>query len=172
MSVYFYGCITLDGFLADKNHQLDWLHETGSSEETTYEAFYKKMDVTVMGKRTYDYIKNIPNFEKFYAATKNYVLTSHKDEVSDQFTPISGDIASFIYSLPQDKNIWIIGGNTLVTPLLNRDLFDYLIIQIAPVILGEGVPLFKDITRNLRYELESVSKYGQFVEIVFKKRSK
>ena len=32
MSVYFYGCVTLDGCLADSRHGLDWLHETGTVE--------------------------------------------------------------------------------------------------------------------------------------------
>lgn len=32
MSVYFYGCITMDGYLADKNHNLDWLYQTGTGE--------------------------------------------------------------------------------------------------------------------------------------------
>ena len=34
MSVYFYGCMTLDGYLADKNHGLTWLDQTGDVEET------------------------------------------------------------------------------------------------------------------------------------------
>jgi hypothetical protein len=34
MSVFFYGCVTMDGFLADKNHNLDWLNQTGTIEET------------------------------------------------------------------------------------------------------------------------------------------
>ncbi len=55
MSVFFYGCITMDGYLADKNNNLDWLYETGAIEETDYENFYKSMDSTIMGKRTYSY---------------------------------------------------------------------------------------------------------------------
>lgn len=42
MSVYFYGCVTLDGYLADKNHGLNWLYETGSPEITTAAKFYEK----------------------------------------------------------------------------------------------------------------------------------
>ena len=59
MSVCLYGCITMDGYLADKNHNLDWLYQTGSIEETGYESFYKSMDITIMGKRTYNEIENI-----------------------------------------------------------------------------------------------------------------
>ena len=51
MSVFFYGCITMDGYLADKNHSLDWLYQTGSVEETDYESFYRDMDMTLIGKK-------------------------------------------------------------------------------------------------------------------------
>ena len=40
MAVYFYGCITLDGYMAAKGHGLDWLYDTGSPEETSYDEFY------------------------------------------------------------------------------------------------------------------------------------
>ena len=49
MAVYFYGCITLDGYMAAKGHGLDWLYDTGSPEETSYDEFYSHMDVTLMG---------------------------------------------------------------------------------------------------------------------------
>ncbi len=48
MSVYFYGCMTLDGYLADKNHGLAWLDQTGDVEETGYSDFYKRMDITII----------------------------------------------------------------------------------------------------------------------------
>lgn len=51
MSVFFYGCVTLDGYLTDKNHRLDWLHQTGTVEDTGYESFYRQMDVTLMARR-------------------------------------------------------------------------------------------------------------------------
>ena len=42
MSIYFYGCVTMDGYLSDKAHNLDWLYQTGPTTETDYEEFYKK----------------------------------------------------------------------------------------------------------------------------------
>mgnify|MGYP000804634487 CR=1 FL=1 len=57
MAVYFYGCITLDGYLAAKGHGLDWLYDTGSPEETSYDEFYSHMDVTLMGRRTFQEIQ-------------------------------------------------------------------------------------------------------------------
>ena len=51
MAVYFYGCITMDGYLADSQHRIDWLHQLGSVEDTGYDDFYRQMDITIMGKR-------------------------------------------------------------------------------------------------------------------------
>ena len=42
--------MTLDGYLADKKHNLEWFHESGSIEETSFESFYQSMNITVMGK--------------------------------------------------------------------------------------------------------------------------
>ena len=56
----------MDGYLADKNHSLDWLYQTGSVEETDYESFYSNMDITLMGK---GHLVSL-----FIAEYKNWVL--------------------------------------------------------------------------------------------------
>ena len=75
MSVFFYGCVTLDGYLADKNHGLSWLLETGSSEETDYGRFYQGMDVAIMGRRTFEEIARLEDAASVYPTTDNYVFT-------------------------------------------------------------------------------------------------
>jgi len=170
MSVYFYGCITLDGYLADQNHNLNWLHETGTVEETEYESFYKNMDITIMGKRTFKEIENIENIQNIYGTTKNYVMTHAESLSVPSFIPIDCDIVDFVKQLDQHKNIWIIGGNTLVAPLLDHDMIDHMIIQIAPVLLGEGIPLFTQKEACKRFYLREVKQYGQFAELIYAKK--
>ncbi len=137
MSVYFYGCITMDGYLADINHNLDWLYESGSVEETGYDSFYKSMDITIMGKRTFNEIKDMENIDSFYPTTDNYVLTHAENLSVKGFIPKNRDIVEFVKDLDRGKNIWIVGGNTLVAPLLENDMVDNMIIQVAPVLLGK-----------------------------------
>lgn len=169
MSVFFYGCITMDGFLADKNHNLDWLYQTGSIEETGYESFYKNMDITIMGKRTFNEIENIENIDSLYPTTKNYVFT-HAGSVSAKgFIPVSCDVVEFVKQIDNDKNIWVVGGNTILAPLLDNDLVDIMIIQIAPVLLGMGIPLFSQKEVLKRFCLKEVKKYGQFAELSYGK---
>lgn len=166
MSVFFYGCITLDGYLADKNHNLDWLYQSGSLEETGYESFYKSMDITIMGKRTFNEIKNIENIERFYPTTVNYVFTHDESIPVNGFIPVCCDVVDFLRQIERDKNIWIIGGNTILAPLLEQNLVDHMVIQIAPVLLGAGIPLFSQKEELKRFFLSEVKKYGQFAELV------
>lgn len=171
MSVYFYGCVTIDGYLADKNHGLNWLYETGTTEETDYETFYAGMDVTIMGRRTFAEIEKSGMAETAYPTTENYVFTHEKRSLPAGFTATSGDVADFIRSLGTEKNIWVIGGNTVLAPLLEQDMVDHLILQVAPVLLGDGVALFTQRERLQRFALQEVERYGAFVQMHFVKRS-
>ncbi len=170
MSVFFYGCVTLDGYLADKTHGLDWLHQTGNAEDTGYDAFYQKMDVTIMGKRTYDEIARLEDASSVYPTTENYVFTHSANLSRKGFTSESGDVSEFVSGLGPDKNIWIVGGNTVLAPLLNADMVDYLIVQLAPVLLGAGIPLFTQKKGVKRFHLDQVKQYGQFAELIYSKR--
>lgn len=167
MSVFFYGCITLDGYLADKNHGLSWLHETGSPDETDCDRFYQGMDVAIMGRQTFEEIAQLEDAASFYPTTENYVFTHAGCLPQKGFIPVSGDVAEFVAGLRSDKNIWVVGGNTILTPLLERDMVDHLIIQIAPVLLGEGVPLFTQKDGLMRFRLNEVKQYGQFAELAY-----
>ena len=169
MSVYFYGCTTLDGYLADKNHGLSWLHQTGSAEETGYEDFYRRMDITLMGRRTFREIESLERPEEVYPATRNYVFTHDAAFSAPGFLPVRGDVPSFVKRQDPGKNIWVIGGNTILAPLLERDMVDHIILQIAPVLLGAGIPLFTQGEALRRFRLEGVRQYGQFAELEYGK---
>lgn len=169
MSVYFYGCITMDGYLADKNHNLNWLYESGSTEETSYDTFYKSMDITIMGKRTFNEIEHVENIGRMYETTTNFVFTHANTLSVKEFLPVNRDVVEFVKNIDKNKNIWIVGGNSLLAPLLEENMVDHMIIQVAPVLLGEGIPLFTQKEELKRFHLEEVKKYGQFAEIVYTK---
>ncbi len=169
MSVFFNGCITLDGYLADKNHNLDWLYQTGDVGETDYENFYNQMNITIMGKRTFSEIEKMDDADRIYSTTENYVIT-HSNSVSVKgFTAVSCDVVEFVKQLDKNKNIWIVGGGTILAPLLENDMIDTMIIQIAPVLLGKGIPLFSQEESLKRFYLEEVKQYGQFAELIYRR---
>lgn len=169
MSVFFYGCVTLDGYLSDKHHGLSWLYETGSAEETDYVRFYREMDVTIMGKRTFEEIAKLENAASIYPTTENYVFTHAERLPQSGFIPVNGDVPEFVEKLGEEKNIWIVGGNTILAPLLERDMVDCFIIQIAPVLLGDGIPLFTQREKQMRFHLDEVKRYGPFAELTYRR---
>ena len=83
MAVYFYGCITLDGYMAAKGHGLDWLYDTGSPEETSYDEFYSHMDVTLMGRRTFQEIEKTGDPASVYPPQKIMSLPTESFPVRD-----------------------------------------------------------------------------------------
>lgn len=169
MSVYFYGCVTLDGYLADKAHRLDWLHETGTTEDTGYDCFYQQMDVTIMGRRTFREIESLDSPESVYPTTRNYVFTHDAAFSHPGFIPASGSVPDFVVALGREKNIWVVGGNTILAPLLDCDMVDRIILQIAPVLLGDGIPLFTQKESLRRFRLERVTQFGPFAELAYAK---
>lgn len=166
MAVFFYGCVTLDGYLAAADHSLDWLYETGGAGETGYDAFYGRMDVTLMGHRTFREVEKTGDPSSVYPATENYVFT-HEALSCPGFTAVNMDPADLVRKLGPERNIWVVGGNAILAPLLEEDLVDHLILQVAPVLLGAGIPLFTQGEGMRRFRLEEVRRYGQFAELVY-----
>ena len=116
-------------------------------------------------------IQDLQDVERFYQATENYVFTHDRHLPVSNYQPVAGDVVDFVHQIDKGKNVFVIGGNSLVGPLLDADLFDHLIIQIAPLILGKGVPLFTQEEGQRFYQLDSLRQFGPFAELVFSRKS-
>ncbi len=175
--VIFYGAISLDGFLAREDQQLDWLFETPGGEETAYDEFIQHIDTTIMGRTTYeDVLSKYSGPEFMYGDKRNYVFSHSllgQTPAEPSVTYVAGDIVPFIKELKEEEGsgIWLVGGGALIRPLIEENLIDEWYIQIAPVILGKGIPLFFASQADLRLELVAVNRYQQFVEMHYRKRS-
>ena len=51
------------------------------------------------------------------------------------------------------KDIWLLGGASLTTVMINANLVDELMISVHPLILGNGKPLFIDIQKRTKLKL-------------------
>ena len=105
MAVYFYGCVTMDGYLADSQHRIDWLHQLGSVEDTGYDDFYRQMDITIMGKRTFEEIQDLQDVERFYQATETMSLRMiGKNHLPvSNYQPVAGDVVDFVHQIDKGK---------------------------------------------------------------------
>ncbi|MFD1471022.1 dihydrofolate reductase family protein [Companilactobacillus mishanensis] len=171
--VIFFGAISMDGFLADKDYSLDWLFKYDSKlvTEKCYDPFIKNVGTTIMGRQTYnDLIKEVGKVP--YDDMDNYILSHHALPVEYQQNNViqtSGPVTDLVRKLKvsEGKDIWIVGGGKLVTELISTKLIDTLEIQIAPVILGDGQRLFESVDAPSQFKLQSAEQYGQFTDLVF-----
>ncbi len=163
----FYGAISLDGYLATKEDSLQWLFDTPTGENTTYEAFYETIDRTIMGRKTYEEAKKYLETEHLYPDKKNLVFSSDKNLQLEDATVTNEDPVAVVERLKNnsDERIWIVGGGRFIHPLLENHLIDEWYIQIAPVLLGDGIRLFSEGMYEERLKLVGSQHFGEFIEL-------
>jgi len=57
------------------------------------------------------------------------------------------------------------GGSELVSSFIKERLVDEIIVTIAPVLLGSGIPLFRQNNFQTLLRLNSTNRFNQFVEL-------
>jgi len=165
----FYGAISLDGYLADKEDRLEWLYNQEGGELVPYDTFYQSIDYTMMGRRTYEVVKRDAALDPIYPEKKNFLFNHSDSKVNDNIQVVHGDPVEFIRNLPADKTIWVVGGGALLQPVIEAGIIEEWWIQIVPVLLGEGVPLFLPQTNQQKLQLLETEQFGQFAQIHLKK---
>jgi dihydrofolate reductase len=90
--------------------------------------------------------KNEIDYARFADRTPHIVLSKTLDKVSWKTTRIVRDVEE-IRRLKQQsgKDIYAVGGATLVSSLMNLGLIDEIQLLVNPLILGGGKALFKDV---------------------------
>lgn len=170
--VVFYGAISLDGYLADDNDNLQWLFDTDLAGISTYKDFEEKVAAVVMGRVTYDEVIGLLKGEPLYPKKQKIIFSrTRTDEIQEgYFTP--QDPIKVIEDLKKQIHgyIWIVGGGKLLTRLMEANLLDEYWIQIAPVLLGSGKKLFPKGDYQQRLTFVDSTTMGEMVELHYRKK--
>ncbi|MBZ9534976.1 dihydrofolate reductase [Cytobacillus oceanisediminis] len=163
---------SLDGYIATKDDSLDWLFKVEGEGDNGISEFYETVDTILMGRKTYDWIITHMTEEFPYKNKECYVFSRQENEDTEDVKFIKEDIIDFTNKLKNEegKNIWIVGGGDLLHSFIKEKLVDEFIITIAPTIIGEGVPLFKEDEYQLELYLKGTRCFNQFVELHYKRR--
>ena len=170
MTVTLHVVSSLDGFVARHDNSVSWLdtppdvYEPGVPESAMGEGM-GAIDCFVLGSRTYEHALQLgwP-----YGDTPA-IVTTHRplscDRKSVEFH--SGDLKKLLEETlaPRFQNIWLVGGAILCQEFLKLGLVDEIRLMIAPVLLGDGLPLFGAPNPESRWRLKNVVAYKTgFVE--------
>jgi len=151
--VTFGGANSFDNFIARKDDAFDWLiwdKEVGSITK----KFWKSIDTVVMGRRTYEVALKAGSGA--YPSVKNYVFSRTLKSGADKRVEIvSEDAAIFVRRLKikRGKGICVMGGGILAKSLFEADLIDEIGLNVHPILLGSGIPLFHEMSRQINLEL-------------------
>ena len=131
---------SLDGYIARISGSVDWLF---TDQDYGYTEFFEKVDTVIMGRRTYEQVLAFGDYP--YKGTQGFVFSRTRGGQDEHVTFLPGSLAGFIGELKngEGKDIWVVGGSELIHSCMNHDLIDEFIISVHPIILGEGIPLFR-----------------------------
>ena len=165
---------SLDGFIAKKDNSVSWLESAGDAfdkgvSEQSAEEFVKTIDCYVLGARTYEHVLELgwP-----YGNTPTVVVT-HRTLASarNNVEFYSGDLRALVDEklTRAHRNIWVVGGAALCRDFLRLNLVDEIRLSVAPILLGEGLPLFDDSVAERALRLEDAVAYKTgFVELCYR----
>lgn len=147
--IVLYIAMSLDGFIADSDGQVGWLDQFNTAEEDYgYNDFFGTLDGVILGSKTYEQVLSFP-VEYPYKTVETIVFTKRtlplpKEEgsrirfCSEPPKKLVADIQT-----QYDKDIWLVGGAELIATFWQNQLIDKLILFVMPILLGEGILLFK-----------------------------
>ena len=161
---------SLDGFIARRDGSVDWLEIGDSFEEGEtldpefVEQFLNSIDCYVMGSRTYETALGFEEkgFGWAYGEKPVFVLTSRTLPRKRETVHFhGGDLAELVneHLRPIYRNIWIAGGGKLATEALRLGLANEIAYTIAPVLIGDGIPFFEDVGKDVALHLLEVKAY-------------
>jgi dihydrofolate reductase len=170
MKTIYYTATSLDGYLADRENSLDWLIQFGDPG-SDYLDFLAGVGAIAMGSTTYQWVLDnlvrpgADDAEAWPYDQPTWVFTSRELAVPD-FADVrfaSGDVEPVHRRMVEaagGKNLWIVGGGELAGKFHDRGLLDEIVVQVAPVTLGGGAPLFPRTITSPPLRLTSVEKLG------------
>ncbi|HEV8505906.1 MAG TPA: dihydrofolate reductase family protein [Chitinophagaceae bacterium] len=144
--------VSLDGYIEGPNGEYDWCfmdQDYGMSE------FFKRVDSVFYGRKSYELALSMEGVEVTHPKLKEYVFSTTLQNVRPGATLINGDIKERVNKIKSEagKDIWLFGGASLTTSLLNLGLVDEISLAVHPIILSSGKLLFNNIRNRISLNL-------------------
>ncbi|NCF69801.1 MAG: dihydrofolate reductase [Chloroflexi bacterium] len=158
INVSVYIATSLDGFIARPDGDVSWLHEVEPIEggdDAGFGEFFGSVDVLVMGRGTFE---KVLEFDWPYGAMPVIVLSRSLTEVPkklrDRVRIEAPTPQVLLEKLSQEgfKRLYLDGGK-VIQSFLREGLVDDMTLTTIPVLIGEGLPLFGRIDKDIKLRL-------------------
>lgn len=167
--------MSLDGYIADKHGNVDWLNGQDVNAENidTYSSFVRDIDTVIMGWNTYrQIVTELSPAKWIYANLTSYVVTHRKLPSKKEIFFTGKAPSDLVRELKnkEGKDVWICGGADIVQQLIQNNLIDEYYISVVPTVLGSGIRLFGTTPDEIKLKLISTQTYNGIVELIYTRR--
>jgi dihydrofolate reductase len=164
--------MSLDGYIARPDGDIGFLSVVEQKGvDYGYSDFMKSVDTVIIGRKTYDHVIEM-GYDYPHQDKDVYILSrSERPEVG---LPkyFKGSLEGLVAELKakEGKDILCDGGADVINAMLNENLIDEFIVSVIPLLLGDGIPLFKAGRPENQLELISSKQYEKgLVQLHYKK---
>jgi dihydrofolate reductase len=153
---------SVDGFIARKNGELDFLPPDGG-EPHGYEEFIASVDTVVIGRKTFETVLTYAEWP--YGNRRVVVLSSRPLELSGvrrgMVQHMEGQPADIAAKLESSgaSHVYVDGGVT-IQGFLRAGLIQRLVITRVPVLIGEGIPVFGSLPQDVELQHVETQAYA------------
>lgn len=154
---------TIDGYIARKNDSLDWLLEFPNPKgiDHGYFQFLSEIDTVIIGRKTYEedlkYAKLNMGGKWADGNNRIYVITTNENYIpqTENTKVISQLDKNTIDKIKTEsqKDIYVVGGGQIISELLNISAIEEMILCIFPIVIGSGIRLFPEDTKETKFDL-------------------
>jgi dihydrofolate reductase len=170
--------MSLDGFIAGPNDEMDWVFEYARDvPPALVDETIATTGAILGGRRGYEVGRRAerPETAKPFGGRWSgpiFVLTHAppEDEADPDYTFLSGDIRDAVATARASaggRNLLVLGAS-VVDQCLREGLLDEILILVLPVLLGDGVRLFREPGAPTRLEALEVSASGQVANLRYR----
>ena len=144
---------SLDGYLARTDGSVDWLHWSDDVQRIMGE-YWPRVDVVLMGRKTYDFARAHGSGASPGVTTYVFSRTLRDDPEPNVYL-VRDEAATFVRELKTraGREICLLGGGELARSLFDAGLIDEVGVNIHPVLLGSGKPMFLPLQAQHDLEL-------------------
>lgn len=182
MTTIYYTASSLDGFLADPQHSLDWLFQfpDGGDAEPDYVRFVAHVGALCMGSHTYEWLwrrhlaPDAPQPMPWPYTQPSWVFSTRElpRTPGADIMFVQGDVRPVHAAMEQaasGKDVWVVGGGELAGQFADAGLLDELHVTFASVTLGAGMPLLPRRLVTPPLALFDVKRIGpEFVQLRYR----
>jgi dihydrofolate reductase len=166
--------VSLDGFVAGPNGEMDWIKlddhlfdHVGTLTEDADTALYGRKTFELMesywptADKSPNASRHTINHAAWYRKSLKLVVSNTLENAGDNTRVVSGDITQQMLAEKQkgDKKILMLGSPSTAHHFTRDGLIDEYVLMVNPVVIGAGIPLFKDPGQRIGLTLINSKKF-------------